>query len=1355
MTSSCQSHDFDALFVSYDSCQTTPKSKTDTRTFEKGKEEEVVAEDVTSFSSPCDSLYQHAIHFARTHGYGFVKFVEKEHPLVDEERAKKLRKGRNYRRRNFSRRTSDGYALNKQDTGHHSLYTHFPAYPRSVRLVSSTCRGLCGGRPRHLQAFWEDSISDKNLMIKNENDIREISHDIKKDLTAEGSLGVHPKYRGYTPWWFCHENQLDTAKDKNISHPKRTPSPRRHLKLDASVIPRNPKSYSRNPKHHSCPSIYCTGAAWCEISESDIPRSKSKVEQLLSENDENYFTKSSPLRSKHPVPAPEKIGCPQDKLLELNNEKLSRTKDIADRHCNNFKNENAIAMKDLYIPHKVEPQKHHFENGKLVKGMSDMIDFQFSHFWPPCDGMLKQEPFLNINTIIHENTETSETSQKRERSVKKTKNVITTNIKPIDKDTTSMYSVKQIYPEKERSLQSPRDAKTEAESSKKCLESGVMNNRKGKQYRLCNSLSATIFRESQLHSASLCAPGKTGSVTPQEKMYVKDASNCVTASEETTNENITEISIANKESRKIFEKIGKQSNCIGVSIPGDDLTVFNEPYNAIDVDLALPSAPGHAHIRQSRTAFPPQLSLATMLRSGQLVTMSGLRAGSCPNLAPHSSKKHRCFSSKSAYVLRKSLSPRPKRLRLKTDSHLDGLICNNGNQTFPLNNISSAVGDYNFRIENSSKAGVRFSGISPELNMTSQGHCFNIQKYITNKTIQSAPSFCLRSSSSSDIFGVSCCQSPRCNFACLLKNLSASETSPSEEGYVLCEKQKCFKYCKPQVSRKNTKWNDCMEKRREMSNGKGDKHENCPMSWKEKYQKPTTALDSNNNARINGENFYRDLKFSQAENVRTLVNSQNQGEHENLKKEGGEIPISDNQIKQQIMSRTQCQKFNFTLDSVFPLPVKCSRSPLWDSMLSRDPMTRKLWSCENQGLRQYQASSSIVYNPDLECKPMPFCSATEKCWHIKPTMNITTQSPGLLESTATTKSEKFKETMSPFNQPCNVINSSHYPIRPGIDTEDRETFPSAITCNDTHDRASPSFAGLYRKLDSLSLHYQNQISQCFQAIGNSLNAGLKELQGVFESHIQRRNISPLNYAYNSDDNRSLKRSKHPCNQVKRKATRDIRLPLSSSLDTAKYYKREMEISGQAINKTFRQAKVKVNAGASSACKIFPHARYKEIRSRSKCDEAGKSMFKKNIVKLRRRRQESPKYKSIRKSQQKVSKAVSQGCASKQNSVLCFCNHKHTRSCRRRRGMEGIKCNMCLLAGSSLHRQGIARALFLGERDRDGSKSSSSRSVKQLSRKRSFRKIPKRLFKKQKLIRRRKLKSVGVRSTARALTSPRR
>ncbi|RUS78705.1 hypothetical protein EGW08_013526 [Elysia chlorotica] len=338
------------------------------------------------------------------------------------------------------------------------------------------------------------------------------------------------------------------------------------------------------------------------------------------------------------------------------------------------------------------------------------------------------------------------------------------------------------------------------------------------------------------------------------------------------------------------------------------------------------------------------------------------------------------------------------------------------------------------------------------------------------------------------------------------------------------------------------------------------------------------------------------------------------------------------------------------------------------------------------------------------------------------------------------------------------MSSAHYTVGQGAETEDYETVPSAANydCVVEDWGKSPSgylpvFADLYRRLDSLWLRTQNQLGHRLAAMSGSLNSRLRELQRAFQTHIQRRGTSALSYD-ESGESRYLEIGKHRWTRVKGKPKRRSQLRRDCSVNTVRL-KNETEDS--VVDKTNDPVENEETVVAPPAFNRSPTFKTNGLKlgyKDSLTNLRNISTYPKQVRKVLRRRSSSPRYRSLRRRRSSVRQSSVRQSSMRQSSVTCCCNHRHTRSCRRRRGMSGLSCNVCLLAGAG-RKSGKSLVRALSSKKRKAS--SKTRSPRKLSLKRkSVHIINKRKRTKSQSLHRRKSKSSVISSKARRSTKPR-
>ncbi|GFR81764.1 hypothetical protein ElyMa_005934400, partial [Elysia marginata] len=874
-SSDSRGYDLNSVVVSYDRHQTFSEDEKVSNDKQGNN-----TEDVDSPAYPYDPLYEHAMEFAKVHGYGFVKFVTEDDvdEAMEEERAKKLRKMRTHRRRRFCRNSVNGNAFVKKEDKCHSLNSHTPAYASSLKFGLSTPRGLCGGRPRNPETFWHESYLESTLdsMKQDMDEVRQISKDIKEALTAEIWLNVSPECREQTRAWFHFEKQSATTREKKSSSPKRKASPNKPHAKNGRLIPRRLRSFDGNSqKQTSCPLSH----SFDNVSSATSPQSKATLQRARSASGRGYSRRKTPLQANYMaekwIPYSDTTS-PENQPSKARNKVFNRRKSFVERRQDNLDDGFAKTSKHVGTSDEINPQKFPSEYQALVREMCKMNNHRFPRIWPTDEEACGGESMLKPNAAVNEDTRALSSSQEIEKKDIKNKEKVK-YFETVTKETTSICSEESFDKANNICFKTSGDA---ANGSDERVPDGhvaglwlpgVMSKKTSKQYRLCNSLSATIFRESQLHSTSSCDLGHIQnnlSISPLEVVYVGDNNRLppsdeflkgsvsqssslsleLTSREEKVDNIIPKFLSFEDNRKEMFAKIEK-NNCVGFPAserehhtPDQHQDTLDElSSKAIEVDIYSPQNTRCVRIKRSSNILTPHLMRASISNSGHFVAGSGSRAGSCPNLTTHTSKMHRISLLKHSIQFRKSLSPNLGGRVLLRNSPV-----NNTKPISPQATLCSRVGDCSsIKGESSKQAAVKLSETSPDRTTITRIRCFQKQKGLSNAVLQSAPSVVLRQNTSSHLARH---KSPRRKYANHMKNALTVEIASQAKLHNNQQDLKNCAFSQSGISTNNNKMNESWNTTDGMRTNSANKQDKCLQSRSESSLLRTKELDSNNNA---------------------------------------------------------------------------------------------------------------------------------------------------------------------------------------------------------------------------------------------------------------------------------------------------------------------------------------------------------------------------------------------------------------------------------------------------------------------------------------------------------------------------
>ena len=868
--------DLDALVVTYDDCPISTEHKACTTETHREAGEEAAA---APPDLPHDPLYEHAIEFARTHGFGFVKFVEEEDEIMDRERAKKLRKRRETARRSFLRRAANTNAFGRHETNRHPVHVRVPAYASSLKFGTATCRGLCGGRPRDAERFWRMSKTGANLepKIKDMADARQTSKTIREALTAEMWLDVSPKCREHIRQCFHREKQTAINKERSASSPTGKAKRRSSLHSESRSAQKPLKASSLSPRRIRPGMTPFSENSLPGIQTASFPDPETAVRRSLSASDRECLRKPNfhraGLSSPKQYPSPAKVASQEKLAAHCKGNRCGR-EESTQRPRASRKDTEVRTRKDAWRSGVMKLENPASQYRELIREMCDMIDSGFLQVWPSDNGTCGDESPPRPHVVTQEDAKMQQDfCRKERRGVKPQKNLA--NLEQVFKDTIRVCDDGENCKLNKSSCQKQGDCGNEMDTiisesdDDELWLPGVKNKRAGKQYRLCNSLSATIFRECHLHSLSSCNllghPNSRLSTAPLEIVQVEEDLSNSPPLEEAASENIYRCEKVHQEPKYFKRKMGNSpvtkcvtfidnskelfaretSSCLDLSQSDDDMTGASVSWAELsceDVEhaLSLPSASRCVRNRRTKNVFPPQAPHVSMSRSGHLVTRSGSRAGSCPNLTTHTSKMHRSMSSTCTISLRRSVSPKPRQTLPSKDTH--GSVLSRAYSASPRATLCSAVGDHRrFHLEKIDGVGLRTSQASPDLKIKHENVCFSQRKEIFNEGMGSAPLAASQTRRSPDFERP---KSPRRRCASPVKHISSVEFDFIEQNNV------CLfpAICQAKMSTNNNKTNYVRETECESGNKQDERFVSCS----ENTSKP---LDSNNNAGRGNNNF--------------------------------------------------------------------------------------------------------------------------------------------------------------------------------------------------------------------------------------------------------------------------------------------------------------------------------------------------------------------------------------------------------------------------------------------------------------------------------------------------------------------
>lgn len=737
MSASSDKVGLDGLVVSYDTC---PLSNKKEQSHEGDSKTELQSETFVPQSPPYDPLYECAFEFARTHGYGFVEFVPEEDYTMGKWNARRLRKKRELRRKKCRRRLATGYSLDKQDTNRHPLHIRAPAYSNNLKFGSTTSRGLCGGRHKIDETFRQDSSLDSTIdsMMKDMNEVQRLSKDIREALSADKWLNVSPECREQIRAWFRHEKQPSKKKKNKIPTFKRKTSPQHSFNHpDERAASKLRISRTGIPRHLSCPPSPRTESVLSELKGSTTLLPKNTLSRSRSVSSKSLQKRTS-LRQVNQVLIRKGHSSHLPRLQDFD---LTTECDESNNLRENEKKEGDD--KDVTTPggcllESACCQSPQMAYRSLVREMCTMMEDGFLRVWPSdqaCRGEALTECTVAMDSNAKFPSSTTKVGGRNEKTQKKSNNLAiipsccskTTNTKAYNNCVEISRDVKK------------KTCKiiTDGQPADSWLP-GVMSKQTNAHYRLCNSLSATIFREAQLYSTSLFNQGcnqlkKRLSVSPVEVVYVeknnklensaKHFDQACEGSQEEEADDFTVLKQVSHEDHgnKTYKRV-ENNTCLDISkLENKHPTTeeIKDEVNTKDLDDNVESQAFSStrcvRLKHNKCGFPSQLHRASILGPGQHITRSGLRADSCPNLTNHTSKMHRFPPSEHSLRVRKSMSPSPTERVYITSS----LLKNSTNQVSPKTVPNSAEGDWNVaQGEDSSKTAVLFPTTSPDCNTT-------------------------------------------------------------------------------------------------------------------------------------------------------------------------------------------------------------------------------------------------------------------------------------------------------------------------------------------------------------------------------------------------------------------------------------------------------------------------------------------------------------------------------------------------------------------------------------------------------------------------------------------------------------
>ncbi|GFO26132.1 hypothetical protein PoB_005263700 [Plakobranchus ocellatus] len=765
----------DQLMVNYDtSCSSCPINTC--------QSEEISNNDgPTAASYEDDRLYECALEFAKTHGYGFVKFVEEEEPEFDEESAKKMRrKLERTRRRAFQRAKLIGSAKRGVKTSHQGFPRPRVSTRASIlKLGTATCRGICGGRPRNPETFWQRAKPGvlSKIVQKNPENSQQISRDIHKAISAETWLDASPECREHIRRCFYREKSKAYRERQSLS-PKR------------GTIPDKPL----NAKSRTCSS---------SISPRSRPDNNSltigalDVNPKKSQSDSNYTEPAinlSPRRTRQMTPN-------QTWAFSKNRQKGTLQTQSKERLCERkekvvkYSSEESTE-RDGFNSSLKKTSNSAFQYRHLVREMCDMIGSGFFPVWSKENGACGGESLESVDA--DQNFQKKNTTS----AMRHTKHF---DVDLQLKDQVHMESESNISnnPGDEANFNDQKHLHTEHSD---LWLPGIMSKHTNKHYRLCNSLSAAILREAQLSSpCSSKVNGRNKIHLLAVPLEVVHAGNTLFESKASDEGNSQENKI--HEQSSFSENVGskpegKEGKIAKTFENHGDLCIqaCNSEFRSCDqnqeswetfknVGLSSVAASKCVRNRRSSKMIAPQHLKISVSPSGHLMTRSDARASSCPNFVDHSFNRHRRMFNR-AFSTRKSESPSPNHIQTCQckDSFCFG--CDYANRVSSRNILfSPIIGDHgNFPVDFLDENDDKASLIDIHQSCKDKG-TFHPEQHASEE-IKPTPLLVSGPQISPELAKRHNCLRTKCSSP--LKNISLRETSPAAENEELCQNSKAL-----------------------------------------------------------------------------------------------------------------------------------------------------------------------------------------------------------------------------------------------------------------------------------------------------------------------------------------------------------------------------------------------------------------------------------------------------------------------------------------------------------------------------------------------------------------------------------